>query len=63
MAIAIRPELTEPAGDERRLSQLCESLESLLADYLRRSMLRRESDVPLSTLMRDLRALLEIAGR
>ena len=61
MAIAIRPEFVEPPEDERRLSQLCESIETLLADYLRRSMLRRESDVPLSTLMRDLRGLLDSA--
>jgi hypothetical protein len=59
MAIAIRPEFVEPPEGERRLTQLVESIEGLLADYLRRSMLRRESDVPLSTLMRDLRALLE----
>jgi hypothetical protein len=59
MAIAIRPEFIDPPDDERRLTQLVDSLESLLADYLRRSMLRRESDVPLSTLMRDLRALLD----
>ena len=61
MAIAIRPEFVEPPEDARRLSQLCESIESLLADYLRRSMLRRESDVPLATLMRDLRGLLDSA--
>jgi len=58
MAIAIRPEFLDLPDDERRLSQLVESLEGLLADYLRRSMLRRETDVPLSTIMRDLRTLL-----
>jgi hypothetical protein len=63
MAIAIRPEFLDPPDDARRLTQLVESLDSLLADYLRRSMLRRESDVPLSTLMRDVRALLEASGR
>ena len=61
MAIAIRPEFVDPPEEERRLTQLVESIESLLADYLRRSMLRRESDVPLSTLMRDVRALLDSA--
>jgi hypothetical protein len=61
MAIAIRPEYVDPPEDERRLAQLVESLEGLLADYLRRSMLRRESDVPLATLMRDLRTLLDSA--
>ena len=60
MAIAIRPEFVDPP-EERRLAQLCDSIESLLADYLRRSMLRRESDVPLATLMRDLRGLLDSA--
>jgi hypothetical protein len=58
MAIAIRPEYQEqPERDE--LGRLIEGIETLLADYLRRSMLRRETDVPLSTLLRDLRALLD----
>jgi hypothetical protein len=62
MAIAIRPDFQDsPERDE--LARLVESIESLLADYLRRSMLRRESDVPLSTVMRDLRALLESTTR
>jgi hypothetical protein len=57
MAIAIRPEYQEqPERDE--LARLVDGIESLLADYLRRSMLRRETEVPLSTLLRDLRALL-----
>ena len=60
MAIAIRPEYQEqPERDE--LARLVEGIESLLADYLRRSMLRRETDVPLSTLLRDLRGLLDTA--
>jgi hypothetical protein len=58
MAIAIRPEFQQlPEPDE--LARLIESLEELLAAYLRRSMLRRESDVPLSMLLRDVRALLD----
>jgi hypothetical protein len=61
MAIAIRPEFLDPP-ERRELVDLVESIEALLADYLRRSILRRESDVPLSTLMRDLRALLEAAS-
>jgi hypothetical protein len=61
MAIAIRPEFVDPPDDRRELAQLVESIETLLADYLRRSMLRRETDVPLSTLLRDLRALLDSA--
>jgi hypothetical protein len=60
MAIAIRPEYQEqPDRDE--LMRLVEGIETLLADYLRRSMLRRESDVPLSTVLRDLRTLLDDA--
>jgi hypothetical protein len=61
MAIAIRPEFVDPPERHDR-AQLVASIEALLADYLRRSILRRESDVPLSTLMRDLRALLEAPG-
>ena len=62
MAIAIRPEYQErPERDE--LVRLVDGIESLLADHLRHSMLRRETNVPLSTLMRDLRALLDSAGR
>ena len=58
MAIAIRPEYQEqPQRDE--LARLVDGIESLLADYLRRSMLRRETEVPLSTLLRDLRGLLD----
>jgi hypothetical protein len=58
MAIAIRPEYQEqPERDE--LARLIDGIESLLADYLRRSMLRREADVPLSMLLRDLRGLLD----
>ena len=58
MAIAIRPEFQQlPEPDE--LARLIASLEELLAAYLRRSMLRRESDVPLSMLLRDVRALLD----
>jgi hypothetical protein len=58
MAIAIRPDYQEqPERDE--LARLVEGIESLLADYLRRSMLRREADVPLSMLLRDLRGLLD----
>jgi hypothetical protein len=60
MAIAIRPEFVDPP-ERNEAARLIESIESLLADYLRRSMLRRESDVPLSTVMRDLRALLDSA--
>jgi hypothetical protein len=60
MAIAIRPEFQEiPERDE--LARLVDGIESLLADYLRRSMVRRESEIPLSTLLRDLRALLDTA--
>ena len=62
MAIAIRPEFQQlPERDE--LACLVESIEELLAGYLRRSMLRRESDIPLSTLMRDVRALLDATTR
>jgi hypothetical protein len=61
MAIAIRPEFVDPP-EQDELAHLVESIEALLADYLRRSIVRRESDVPLSTLMRDLRALLEAAS-
>ena len=62
MAIAIRPEFQQlPERDE--LACLVESIEELLAGYLRRSMLRRESDVPLSTLLRDVRALLDATTR
>ena len=58
MAIAIRPQYQDqPDRDE--LARLVDGIESLLADYLRRSMLRRETDVPLSTLLRDLRDLLD----
>ena len=58
MAIAIRSEFQQlPEPDE--LARLIASLEELLAAYLRRSMLRRESDVPLSMLLRDVRALLD----
>ena len=60
MAIAIRPEFVDPP-ERNEAARLIESIEALLADYLRRSMLRRESDVPLSTVMRDLRALLDSA--
>jgi hypothetical protein len=58
MAIAIRPEFVDPP-EESELARLVESIETLLADYLRRSIVRRESDVPLSIVMRDLRALLD----
>ena len=62
MAIAIRPEFQQlPERDE--LACLVESIEELLAVYLRRSMLRRESDIPLSTLLRDVRALLDVTTR
>ena len=62
MAIAIRPEYQErPERDE--LVRLVDGIESLLADYLRHSMLRRETNGPLSTLRRDLRARLDSAGR
>jgi hypothetical protein len=61
MAIAIRPEFVDPP-EQDELARLVESIEALLADYLRRSIVRRESDVPLSTVMRDLRALLEAAS-
>ncbi len=57
MAIAIRPELVDPP-ERNEAARLIESIEALLADYLRRSMLRRETEVPLSVIMRDLRALL-----
>jgi hypothetical protein len=59
MAIAIRPEFVDPPAGRREVTQLVESIEGLLADYLRRSMLRRENDVPLSTLLRDMRVLLD----
>jgi hypothetical protein len=58
MAIAIRPEFVDPP-ERNEHARLVESIETLLADYLRRSIVRRESNVPLSTLMRDLRALLD----
>ena len=62
MAIAIRPEFQQlPERDE--LACLVESIEELLAAYLRRSMLSRESDIPLSTLLRDVRALLDATTR
>jgi len=57
MAIALRPEFVDPP-ERNEAARLVESIEALLADYLRRSMLRRETAVPLSTVMRDLRALL-----
>ena len=62
MAIAIRPQFQD-APEQTELARLVESIESLLADYLRRSMLRRESDIPLSTLLRDVRALLDSTAR
>ena len=62
MAIAIRPEFQQPP-ERDELACLVESIEELLAGYLRRSMLRRESDIPLSTLMRDVRALLDATAR
>jgi hypothetical protein len=58
MAIAIRPEFVDPP-ERNEAARLVESIEALLADYLRRSIMRRETDVPLSMLMRDLRALLD----
>ena len=58
MAIAIRPEF-QPLPERDELARLVESIEELLAGYVRRSMLRRETDVPLSTLLRDLRDLLD----
>jgi hypothetical protein len=61
MAIAIRPEFVDPPEHDE-LARLIESIETLLADYLRRSIVRRESDVPLSMVMRDLRALLDSAS-
>ena len=62
MAIAIRPEFQQlPERDE--LACRVESIEELLAGYLRRSMLRREGDIPLSTLLRDVRALLDATTR
>jgi hypothetical protein len=61
MAIAIRPEFQDAPPEQAELARLVESIESLLADYLRRSMLRRESDIPLSMLLRDVRALLDSA--
>jgi hypothetical protein len=61
MAIAIRPEFIDPP-ERHELADLVESIEALLADYLRRSILRRESNIPLSMLMRDLRALLEASS-
>ena len=62
MAIAIRSEFQD-VPEQTELARLVESIESLLADYLRRSMLRRESDIPLSTLLRDVRALLDSTAR
>ena len=62
MAIAIRPEFQQPP-ERDELAYLVESIEELLAGYLRRSMLRRESDIPLSTLLRDVRALLDATTR
>jgi hypothetical protein len=61
MAIAIRPEFVDPP-EQAELARLVESIETLVADYLRRSIVRRESDVPLSTVIRDLRALLDSAS-
>jgi hypothetical protein len=58
MAIAIRPEFVDPP-ERNEAARLIESIETLLADYLRWSILHRESNVPLSTIMRDLRALLD----
>jgi hypothetical protein len=58
MAIAIRPEFVDPP-EQDELARLVESIETLLADYLRRSIVRRESDVPLTMVIRDLRALLD----
>ena len=60
MAIAIRPEFVDPS-ERNEAARLVESIEALLADYLRRSMLRRETALPLSTVMRDLRAVLDTA--
>jgi hypothetical protein len=61
MAIAIRPEFVDPP-EQDELARLVESIETLLADYLRRSIVRRESDVPLTMVIRDLRALLDSAS-
>ncbi|HSS73905.1 MAG TPA: hypothetical protein VLK53_10075 [Gaiellaceae bacterium] len=62
MAIAIRPEFQQPP-ERDELACLVESIEELLAGYLRRSMLRRESDIPLSMLLHDVRALLDATTR
>jgi hypothetical protein len=62
MAIAIRPEF-QPLPERDELARLVESIDELLAGYLRRSMLRRESDIPLSMLLRDVRALVDAAAR
>ena len=48
---------------DRMYADIERGIESLLADYLRHSMLRRETNIPLSTLMRDLRALLDSTTR
>jgi hypothetical protein len=47
----------------RELAVLLQSIDSLLADYLRRSIVNGDQNVPLSVLIRDLHDLLEAAGR
>jgi hypothetical protein len=59
MAIAFQPEFENPR-DRREVSSLVESIEGLLADYLRRSIVQGQGAVPLSVLIRDLRGL--VAG-
>jgi hypothetical protein len=52
----------QPPRSERELAVLLQSIDSLLADYLRRSLVNGSSSVPLSDVIRDLHALLGGAG-
>jgi hypothetical protein len=62
VAVALDPGFEQPRG-ERELALLLQSIDSLLADYLRRSIVNGSSSVPLSDLIRDLHALLDGADR
>ena len=58
MAVALDSGFEQPRG-ERELALLLQSIDSLLADYLRRSIVNGSHTVPLSDVIRDLHALLD----
>jgi hypothetical protein len=62
VAVAFDSGFDQPQG-ERELAVLLQSIDSLLADYLRRSIVNGDSAVPLSVLIRDLHGLLDGANR